>query len=216
MSACSEKQESEGTGRKKVVLSVRTCAGSRGREMNMKGNIEERKNPIPEEQIVVRICGVKNSGTTTLIVSLLRILTGRGLRAAVLKHDGHDFTCDVPGTDSYRFDQAGAFGTAVLSASQCFIHKRTAGESMRNLIARFPDADVILIEGMKEEPGPKIEVIRGCISGEPASNPEGRFLIVTDLPAELFSEPVLGFGDAEKIADRILETGRMSVTGKKI
>ena len=151
-----------------------------------------------------------------MIVSLLRILTGRGLRAAVLKHDGHDFTCDVPGTDSYRFDQAGAFGTAVLSASQCFVHKRTAGESMEKLLAQFPDADVILIEGMKEEPGPKIEVIRGCISGEPASNPEGRFLIVTDLPAESFSEPALSFGDTEKIADRILETGRTSVTGKKI
>ena len=194
----------------------RTYAGSCGREMEMEGNIEERKNPVPEEQIVVRICGVKNSGKTTLIVSLIRILTGRGLRVAVLKHDGHDFTCDVPGTDSYRFDQAGAFGTAVLSASQCFVHKRTAGESMEKLLAQFPDADVILIEGMKEEPGSKIEVIRGCISREAASNPEGRFLIVTDLPAESFSEPALSFGDTEKIADRILETGRTSVTGKKI
>ncbi|MGI6089382.1 MAG: molybdopterin-guanine dinucleotide biosynthesis protein B [Bilifractor porci] len=182
----------------------------------MKGNAAEKKNPVPEQQIVVRICGIKNSGKTTLIVSLIRILTGRGLRVAVLKHDGHDFTCDVPGTDSYRFDRAGAYGTAVLSASQCFIHKRTAGESMGNLAAQFPDADVILIEGMKEEPGKKVEVIRGCISREPASNPEGRFLIVTDLPAEQFSEPVLGFGDTEKIADRILETGRKSVTGKKI
>ena len=182
----------------------------------MKENTAGTKNPVPQRQIVVRICGIKNSGKTTLIVSLIRILTGRGLRVAVLKHDGHDFTCDVPGTDSYRFDRAGAYGTAVFSASQCFIHKRTAGESMGNLAAQFPDADVILIEGMTEEPGSKVEAIRGCISREPASNPEGRFLIVTDLPAELFSEPVLGFEDAEKIADRILETGRTSVTGKKV
>ena len=163
-----------------------------------------KRNGTVDSPIVVRICGVKNSGKTTLMVSLIRVLTENGWKVAALKHDGHDFSCDIPGTDSCRFDQAGAYGTAVLSASQCFVHKRETRETMGDLIRQFPEADVILVEGMKEEAGPKIEVIRSGISGKPASNPEGRFLIVTDLPAERFSEPVLGFDETDKIVERIL------------
>ena len=44
---------------------------------------------------------VKNSGKTTLICRLLEIFKDKGLKVAVLKHDGHDFVPDVPGTDTY-------------------------------------------------------------------------------------------------------------------
>ena len=61
-------------------------------------------------------------------------------------------------------------------------------------------ADLILIEGCKDSTYPKIEVIRKEISGTPVSNPEGRFLIVTDDPAAHFAEETLSFAETERIA----------------
>ena len=69
----------------------------------------------------------------------------------------------------------------------------------------FPEADVILIEGMKESEYPKIEVIRKEISKMPISNPKGRFLIVTDWESEIYDEPVMRFDQVEEIADRLLD-----------
>ena len=44
---------------------------------------------------------------------MLPVLTDYGLKVATVKHDGHEFEGDVPGTDTYRHMKAGAFGTAV-------------------------------------------------------------------------------------------------------
>lgn len=76
---------------------------------------------------VCAVCGVKNSGKTTLIEKLIREYTARGVRTAVIKHDGHDFACDIPGTDSSRFYEAGAYGTAVFSDNRIFVHRQEIG-----------------------------------------------------------------------------------------
>lgn len=54
-------------------------------------------------QLILAVSGVKNSGKTTLIASLLSKLKQKGLKAAVIKHDGHEFEADIPGTDTWRF-----------------------------------------------------------------------------------------------------------------
>ena len=79
------------------------------------------------KQHAIAVCGQKNSGKTTLIERMIRELSERGLKTAVIKHDGHEFTCDIPGTDSDRFMQAGAAGTAVYSSSQLFVRKTFSG-----------------------------------------------------------------------------------------
>ena len=162
-------------------------------------NVNEAASPH-----LIAVCGVKNSGKTTLLVKLVSILTGRGLRVAVIKHDGHDFACDIPGTDSWQFARAGAYGTAVYSAARVFVHKETADGSAAELARQFPEADVILLEGGKDSTLPKIEVVRRGISAAPVSNPAGRFLVVTDWPAGTFAEAVLSFEDTERIADCLL------------
>ncbi len=58
-----------------------------------------KKNNIKKQSIVV-ICGVKNSGKTTLITKLIPKFTSLGYKVATIKHDGHDFDADVEGTDS--------------------------------------------------------------------------------------------------------------------
>lgn len=199
------------------------------------------------------VCGIKNSGKTTLLEGLIRILTARGLKVAVIKHDGHDFECDIPGTDSRRYVEAGAFGASVYSKSQFFIRKmrETRGaedsapglaarsekagtcadgqavegaaaearqdrqshrpetgerEFLRSLAGSFAEADVLLVEGGKDYPFRKIEVVRSPVSRKPVSNPAGLYLVVSDLPQEEIGIRTLPFEELEQIADAVLET----------
>ena len=156
-------------------------------------------------QKVVAVCGVKNSGKTTLLTKLVSAYSSKGLKVAVIKHDGHDFACDIPGTDTFRFTESGAYGTAYFSDKRMFIHRVGTGETERELLGCFPEADIIFIEGRKDSEYRKIEVIRSGISDIPASNPKGRFLIVTDLPAEHFDEKTANIDDIPAIMKSIYE-----------
>lgn len=109
---------------------------------------------------IFAVSGLKNSGKTTLIEKLTAFFSGRGLRVAVIKHDGHDFEPDVPGTDSWRHRRAGARGTAVFSANRVMLIKEEPDVRVEELIACFPDADLIILEGFKYSAYPKIEMIR--------------------------------------------------------
>lgn len=178
-----------------------------------------------KEILFAAVCGVKNSGKTTLTEGIIRTLTARGLKTAVIKHDGHEFECDIAGTDSSRFVGAGAFGAAVFSKGQIFVRKTgdypgTEDEAgtlklLEKLTHAFPEADVILAEGLKGLPVPKIEVVRSPVSQKPVSNPEGRFLVVSDLPEEAIGEKTLPFENLESITDEILQNARR-LTGHPI
>ena len=102
-----------------------------------------------ERKRIFAISGVKNSGKTTLICRLLEIFKDKGLKVAVLKHDGHDFVPDVPGTDTYCQLQSGAYGTAVFSAGKYMLVKQQPQISEKELAEFFPEADLILLEGFK-------------------------------------------------------------------
>ena len=158
---------------------------------------------VTNGQKIIAVCGVKNSGKTTLIEKLVRRLTQEGVRVAVIKHDGHDFSCDVPGTDSFRFQEAGAYGTAVFSEYRTFIHKEGCHEREQELIRRFPEAEIIFLEGLKNSSYPKMEVVRKGISDAPVSNPEGRFLIVTDWEKDRFAEETAGLEEIEAIIKKL-------------
>lgn len=155
-------------------------------------------------QTAVAVCGVKNSGKTTLIERLVRIFAQQGLRVAVIKHDGHEFCCDVPGTDSDRYMCSGAYGSVVFSEDHLCLQRKNLPVEPLRLFALFPEADLIFVEGMKASTLPKIECIRCGISEKPVSNPVGRFLIVSDWPVERFAERAVPFSDLETIAKSIL------------
>ena len=105
--------------------------------------------------VLFGIAGEKNSGKTTLMESLIRILTGRGFQVAAIKHDGHDFEPDVPGTDSFCHRKAGAYGTAVFSDHRFLVTKECEGITEQELFLHFPEADIILVEGLKHSSYPK-------------------------------------------------------------
>lgn len=112
------------------------------------------KNAI-NKPVIYAICGYKNSGKTTLITKLIPLLNEKGYKVATIKHDGHDFVGDVPNTDSYKHKMAGAYGTAVFSDYRFQIVKETQGITESELMKFFPEADIILIEGLKNSGYPK-------------------------------------------------------------
>ena len=83
--------------------------------------------------------------------------------------------------------------------------KERARRQAEKILSFFPEADILLVEGMKDSTFPKIEVIRREISDAPASNPCGRFLLVTDWEKEKFDENVLRFDEIEALSGIILE-----------
>ncbi len=165
---------------------------------------------------IFAISGIKNSGKTTLITKLLPILTGRGLKVATIKHDGHDFRTDVPGTDTFAHFEAGAYGTVVFSDYKYMVVKQQsdleADEKLtpERMAAWFPEADLILLEGFKDSDYPKLEIIRGENSSSCVCREHHLRAIVTDLKPEEIEDlpeglPVFGLEDTEQIAAFILE-----------
>ncbi len=103
----------------------------------------------------IAVSGYKNSGKTVLIERLVNHFAKAGLKTAVIKHDGHSFEPDREGTDSRRFFDAGACGTAVFDGEKYQIVKRERLET-EEIEELFPNADIILLEGFKNSDYPKI------------------------------------------------------------
>lgn len=131
-------------------------------------------------QPVLAVSGSKNTGKTWLLEQLVEKLSKAGVRVAVIKHDGHEFQADVPGTDSWRMKRAGAIGTVVYSGSRFSVVKDQAGLNADDFLSWFPEADVILLEGQKYSSCPKIEVLRQVISQEPVCDPGTVLAYVSD------------------------------------
>lgn len=111
--------------------------------------------------IVLQIVGYKNAGKTTLAAETIRRLSSLGFLVGAAKHDAHDFEPDVPGTDSWRHREAGAYLTAIASDSRTAwtIERPTALDAMLDTM-RHNAVDVAVVEGFKSAPHPKIVLLR--------------------------------------------------------
>lgn len=112
-----------------------------------------------QNPFVFAVCGEKNTGKTTLVEKLVAALTVRGLKVATVKHDGHEFTADVVGADSYRHRAAGAYATAVFDGGKWMVVKSQPQVKPEELTALFPEADIILLEGCKGSAYPKVQML---------------------------------------------------------
>jgi molybdopterin-guanine dinucleotide biosynthesis protein B len=122
--------------------------------------------------LLIHIIGLKNTGKSGLVESLVRELTERGIKTGVLKHDGAGhFHWDREGTDTYRMRQAGSPVTAILSDREFAVHAAggldvTLPEIVETFFRGF---DIVLVEGFKKLEGKKIEVLRKVASTHPLS-----------------------------------------------
>jgi molybdopterin-guanine dinucleotide biosynthesis protein B len=133
---------------------------------------------------VFGVTGWKNAGKTTLIERLIAEFVRRGWTVATVKHAHHDVDIDRPGTDSFRHRAAGATEVALVGGLRYAIMREQEEPTLAEVLARLAPADLVLIEGYKREPHPKIEVRAGA--GEPlAAGDPGIVAIAADMqPAE--------------------------------
>lgn len=112
---------------------------------------------------VFGVTGWKNSGKTTLVECLVAELSRRGLRVSTVKHAHHSVEVDHPGRDSYRHRTAGAVEVAVVGAARWAIMHELRGApepTLDEVLGRLSPCDLVVIEGYKREPHPKLECRR--------------------------------------------------------
>ena len=129
------------------------------------------------------------TGKTTLLKQLLPLLRRHGLAIAVVKHAHHSFEIDRPGKDSYELRNAGAEQVLVASRSRVALVRELPEEAAEPPLQEVlhcldPDRlDLVLVEGYKQAPLPKIELHRGGL-GRPLLHPGDRHIVAvaTDRP----------------------------------
>ena len=156
---------------------------------------------------VFGFAGWSGSGKTTLIEQVIPRLAAHGLRVSLMKHAHHEFDVDQPGKDSFRFRRAGASEVMVSSARRWALMREMRAEpesSFEELVARMSPCDLLLVEGWKNYPRPKMEVFREA-NGRPALHPEDNH-IVAIAADRLFSTalPQFGLTDFDAVAQYIL------------
>jgi molybdopterin-guanine dinucleotide biosynthesis protein B len=156
---------------------------------------------------IVSVVGVSNSGKTTFLVKLIGELKSRGYRVASVKHTSHGFDIDRPGKDSYRHAEAGADAVVVVSSKKIAMVKNLEQEmSMEDIIGLFSDDyDIILVEGYKSYPLPKIEIVREGFSLELLSPIDELIAVVAD-GARVADKPHFSPDDAAGVTDVIEKT----------
>jgi len=152
---------------------------------------------------ILSIIGRKNAGKTTLTVALAGELARRGHRVMTIKHGDHPADVDRQGTDSWRhFHEGRAERVLLVTPGFRALFERADDEyDPVGLAQRYlQGADIVLVEGYKRAPIPKVEVFRTAAAGsplygEPGSDPGAWVAIVTDDIALEAGCPVLRFQD---------------------
>jgi molybdopterin-guanine dinucleotide biosynthesis protein B len=137
---------------------------------------------------IISVIGHKNAGKTTLVAALAHEFKRQKKRVATIKHASHPVDVDRPDTDSWRhFHEGNADGVLVASPELRVTFERRPDDTGPEDLARryFSDMDIVLVEGFKTAPIPKIEVFRKEIAKAPlfnaeASNASDWIAIITD------------------------------------
>jgi len=155
------------------------------------------------------LAGWSGSGKTTLMTALIPELVSRGITVSTLKHAHHAFDVDQPGKDSWRHRQAGAREVMISSPNRWALMHELRGvpePSFDELVERMSPVDLLLVEGFKRYPHPKIEVYRPSL-GKPLLHPEDPFVVAIACDQALPGLPLpwLPLSDASTIATFILD-----------
>ena len=156
---------------------------------------ERRSSTLPP---MLGIVGRKHAGKTTLLVRLSAELTRRGHRVMTLKHGSHTFNLDPAATDTYRhYHEGAAERVAMVSPDKFALVERWAVERTPEQIVaeHLADADIVLCEGFKAHPMPKIEIHRATAHAtalwpSEAVQPDAWKAMLTDAPPAGFSGTV--------------------------
>lgn len=153
-------------------------------------------------------------GKTTLLTRLIPELVMHGLKVSVIKHAHHSFDIDHPGKDSYLLRESGAVQMLLgsnkrwaLMTELSRIGPEAVEPGLEELLPHLDSAlvDLILVEGFKSAPIPKIEVFRPSL-GNPlhADNDPHVIAIAADGAVES-RLPLLDLNDTLMIAGFVID-----------
>ncbi|MCS6892076.1 MAG: molybdopterin-guanine dinucleotide biosynthesis protein B [Rhodovarius sp.] len=155
---------------------------------------------------IIGLAGWSGAGKTTLLKRLLPHLIERGLSVSTIKHAHHAFDVDKPGKDSWEHRQAGARQVLVASAQRWALMSELRGAPeppLSALLAKLDPVDLVIVEGFKRDPHPKIEVHRAA-NGKPWLHGEvpGIVAVAADVPQQAL--PQAHIDDIPAVADLVL------------
>jgi len=156
---------------------------------------------------VFGFAGWSGSGKTTLIEKLIPRFTSRGLKVSLIKHAHHTFDVDQEGKDSDRHRHAGATEVLVTSSRRWVLMHELRGAqepSFDEQVKHLSPCDLLIVEGFKHAPIPKLEVWR-AVTGEPLLHPNDTHIVAIASDAKVETRlPLLKLDDDAAIADFIL------------
>ena len=167
------------------------------------------KSPLP----LIGFAAFSGTGKTTLLKQLIPLLTERGIRIAMIKHAHHRFDVDTPGKDSYELRKAGAGQVLLGSRNRWALMTETPelqDDPDLNYLIEQLDAsrhELIMIEGFKMLPFPKIELHRPS-TGNPLLFPNDPNIVAIAHDAELpvaTQLPKLDINDPQAIAEFVID-----------
>jgi molybdopterin-guanine dinucleotide biosynthesis protein B len=111
--------------------------------------------------ISVAFTGPSDSGKTTTILRVAELL-GKQYRLAIVKHDPSDKAqFDTEGKDSWKFSQTGAEVVVCSPTRTTYLSQQS--RDIDNIIKMLGEFDILLVEGLKTLPLPRIAIFRNEI-----------------------------------------------------
>ena len=175
-----------------------------------KAKAVNRERSVP---IVTISASQSKSGKTTVATALIHQLSQRGIVVGMVKSDGHGFSMDKEGTDTWKASQAGAKAVAIAGPNgyAMMVH----GESMQRQqqlirLANEMPVDLVLLESRSHGVAPIIEVVRAKHNDTRLPQLEDIVAVVTDIDDTLEGNTIceqFSFSeeDMERLADWIVK-----------
>jgi len=118
------------------------------------------------KRLAVAFTGPSNSGKTTLILKVARKLIHEySKKVAIIKHDpGDKARFDVDGKDSFKFSQTGAEVIVTSPTRTTYFSKEN--KDLDEMIRLFDKFDILLVEGLKNLPLPRISIFRNSLDSD--------------------------------------------------
>lgn len=161
---------------------------------------------------VLGICAqASGMGKTSLLEAVLPELAAQGLKVSIIKQTHAEFDVDRPGKDSYRLREAGAAQVMLSSENRWVlmteVESKHEDDRVLDMVRHLDPqmADIVLVEGFRHAPIPKIEVFRpSCGKPLMATHDGWVIAVASDLPVAT-ARPVLDLNKPCAVAKFIVE-----------
>ena len=152
---------------------------------------------------ILLVVGRKKRGKTSLVERLLPEFKRRGYKVGSIKYTTLDHQFDTPGKDSFRHAQAGAETTLILSPKGIALFSSDLRKKEPDELFQifFKGYDLIIGEGFKNSPYPKVEVLDSSRDAEPlCGENENLIALICDKTIDSYA-PVFSLDQIKPLVD---------------